>query len=464
MQSVRRIALATTAILVLAAPARTQDPQSRYQVIDGAILVDGTGAPPVPDAVVVIRGDRIQCVGPRNRCRAPASATRIDARGMWLVPGLVDAHVHFGQSGWFDARPDAANLQDQFPYPEVAARLASDPERFGRAYVCAGVTSVFDVGGYPWSWNLRQRFAGNPSAPRVAAAGPLFATIPFGVELPSQHQFVFMADSTTIRRGVAEHAAFKTDAVKIWYIMPPQPPDTARMQALVRLVAAEAHARGIRVIVHATGLWEAKDALRAGADVLVHSVFESPVDDEFIALARERAVSYVPTLVVYEGYLDASQDTIRGSRYPLECVDSLSRRLAANGPPPAERLGHGLGNPEVRARLRDQIAVAQRNAKRVHDAGITVAVGTDAGNPGTFHGPAIYREVELLQQAGFTPAEVLVAATRNGARALGRESDLGTLEAGKFADLLLLRADPTADIRNFRAVYLVMKGGVAARP
>lgn len=323
---------------------------------------------------------------------------------------------------------------------------------------------MFDVGGYPWTWNLRHRLAGDPSAPRIAAAGPLLATIPFSVNLGAQQQFVYMADSTSSRQAVAEHAAFHTDAVKIWYLMPPQPPDTARAQALLRLAAAETHARGIRLIVHATGLWEAKDALRAGADVLVHSVFESPVDDEFIGLAQERAVVYVPTLMVYEGYLEALQDTIRGSRYPLECADSLSRHLARSGPPEPERVGNWLQSPAVRTRLREQIAIAQRNVMRLHEAGITVAVGTDAGNPGTFHGPSIYRELELLQQAGLSPSNVLVAATRNGARALGRQNDIGTVEAGKLADLLLLHADPTVDIRNVRAIALVMKGGVPNRP
>ncbi len=380
---------------------------------------------------------------------------------MWLIPGLIDAHVHFGQSGWFDARPDAANLEDRFPYPEVVARLAADPERYGRSYICSGVTSVFDVGGYAWSWALRPRFAAASDLPRVAAAGPLLSTIPFSVELPSQRQFIHLTDSATIRRAVAEHAAFKSDAVKIWYIMPPVPPDTARMEALVHFAAAEAHARGMRVIVHATGLLEAKDALRSGADVLVHSVFDRDVDDEFIALARDRQVVYVTTLMTLEGYLEASGDTMRGSRYPLACADSATRRLVTAGPPPADRLGR-LGMPDVRERLRGAVAVGQRNTKRVHDAGVTVAVGTDAGNPGTLHGPAIYREVELLQEAGLTPLEVLVAATRNGARALGRD-DVGTIAAGKLADLVLLRADPTADVRNVRSVVLVMKGGVVNR-
>src|SRR5207249_3246219 len=98
--------------------------------------------------------------------------------------------------------------------------------------------------------------------------------------------FIYMANDSIVRETVRSHAAFHSDAVKLWYIMPPQPPDTSRVQALVRAAAEEAHRHHLRFIVHATGLWEAKDALRAGVDVLVHSVFDRPVDDEFLQLAR----------------------------------------------------------------------------------------------------------------------------------------------------------------------------------
>jgi imidazolonepropionase-like amidohydrolase len=110
-------------------------------------------------------------------------------------------------------------------------------------------------------------------------------------------------------------------------------------------------------------------------------------------------------------------------------------------------------------------ATGQANAKRVQAAGITLAVGTDAGNPGTLHGPAIYRELQLLAEAGLTPMEVLVAATRNAARAMGRQAEVGTVEVGKAADLVALDADPLADVNNVQRIRWVMKGGIlAGRP
>jgi imidazolonepropionase-like amidohydrolase len=449
-------------IVALLLSAATSLSAQSSRAITGATLIDGTGAPPVPDAVVLVRAGRVVCAGLRKACPIPAGAARTDARGDWLIPGLIDAHVHLSQTGWFDGRPDAVDLRDAYPYAKIEAGLEAHPERFFRSYLCTGITSVFDVGGYPWTWALRDRFANDAHAPRIAAAGPLLSTIDFWLNLPAERQFIYMASDSVVRDAVRAHAAFKTDAIKIWYIMPPEPPDTAWVQALVRATVQEAHRLGLRVIVHATGLWEAKDAIRAGADVLVHSVSDRPVDDEFLELARSHQVVYVTTITVIEGYLEAGKGTVDGRLYPLACADSASRALVASGPvhPP-----HGQAWWTDTATIRrsdEERATSEANAKRVQDAGITLAAGTDAGNPGTLHGPSFYRELALLAASGLSPMEVLAAATRNAARAMGREAELGTVEPGKAADLVALGADPLADVRNYQRVKWVMKAGVVS--
>jgi imidazolonepropionase-like amidohydrolase len=437
-----------------AAPAAAQETQA----IVGGTLIDGTGATPVADAVVVIRGGRIVCAGTRAACPLPRKVRPMDVAGKWVAPGLIDAHVHFSQTGWFDGRPDAGNFRDRYPYPRVIAALEATPQRFFSAYLCSGVTSVFDVGGYPWTWELRRRFADDPGAPRIAAAGPLLSTIDFWLNLPGQSQFVHMASDSIVRETVRSHAAFGSDAIKLWYIMPPEPPDTARMQGLVRAAGDEARKQGLPLIVHATGLWEAKDAIRAGARVLVHSVSDAPVDEEFVSLAREQRVIYITTITVMEGYFNAGLGRDAAWPYPLACADSASRAFAAMDLA-GERAVAWARKPGAREQAARQDTIAMRNAKRLADAGVAVAVGTDAGNPGTFHGPSIYRELKILQQAGLTPMQVIVAATRTAADAMGRAATLGTLEAGKAADLLVLDADPTVDVRNLQRVRLVMKGG-----
>src|SRR2546430_14239229 len=281
-------------------PTRNVDPPSMALV--GATLVDGTGAAPVGDAVVVMRDGRIACAGSRAACPVPADADSVNAAGKWIIPGLIDTHVHFSQTGWADGRPDAPDLRDRHPYAPVEADLHAQPERLYRSYLCSGVTSVFDVGGYPWTLELQERTARSTTAPRVVAAGPLLSTIDFWLNLPDQRQFIYMSDEAAVRAAVRAHKAWGAAAIKVWYIMPPQPPDTARVSALVHAAGDEARKVGLPLIVHATGLWEAKDALRAGARVLVHSVWSAPVDDEFLALARRAGAIYVPTLTVPDGY------------------------------------------------------------------------------------------------------------------------------------------------------------------
>jgi imidazolonepropionase-like amidohydrolase len=450
-----RLYIPILALLVLAAASPLVAQATR--AIVGGTLIDGTGGAPVKNAVVLVRDGHIACAGTQAACKVPTGATRFAARGMWIIPGLIDAHVHFSQTGWFDARPDAVDLRDLFPYPEVVAGLEADPERFFRAYHCAGVTSVFDVGGYPWSWSLRRRAAADPDAPRIAAAGPLLTTISHWLNLPSQQQMVYMANDSVVRATVRAHAAFHSDAVKIWYIMPPEPPDTARTQALVRVAVEEARAHHIPVIVHATGLWEAKDAIRAGARVLVHSVFESPVDSEFLALALEHHVIYVPTLMVTDGYLLAARGGLDSLGYPLTCVDSVTLAHLRMGPP-ADRADYYL-KPETQSRYHAASETGLANLKLVEDAGIAVAMGTDAGNPGTLHGPSVYREMELMQKSGLTPMQVLVAATRTSALAIGWQDSVGTIESGKVADLVIVGADPAVDIRNVEQVRWVVEAG-----
>ncbi len=427
--------------------------------IVGATLVDGTGASAVPNAVVVMREGRIACAGPRATCLVPPDADTVSAIGKWIIPGLIDTHVHFSQTGWVDGRPDALDLRERYPYDVVEAELHARPERFFRSYLCSGVTSVFDVGGYPWTLELQERTARSTRAPRVRAAGSLLSTIDFWLNLPDQRQFIYMADEGTVRQAVRAHKTWGAAAIKVWYIMPPQPPDTARVSALVRAAGDEARKVGLPLIVHATGLWEAKDALRAGARVLVHSVWSAPLDDEFLALARSQRTIYVPTLMVPDGYRQVAARRFAGERQPLACVDPATRAkaLATDTVAPGQRPTAAV-LAERTARTARSFTQAQANLKRVHDAGIPVALGTDAGNPLTLHGASVFMELEAMQASGLAPRDVLVAATANAARALGLDST-GTVTTGAAADLVVLDADPLADIRNVRRIALVVRWG-----
>lgn len=427
----------------------------------GATLVDGTGSAPVTDAVVIVRDGRIDCAGRRTDCPVLPGTSVVDLADHWITPGLIDTHVHFSQTGWADGRPDALDVREDYPYAEVIAALEANPQRLLRTYLCAGVTAVFDVGGYPWTWDLPEQAAQHPQAPTVATAGPLLSTWDFWLNLPAEKQFIYLADEKTARDSVVYLTARGADAAKVWLIPTSRP--LAETAHVVRAAGEAAREHGLPLIVHATGLAEAKMALHAGAQRLVHSVSDQPVDEDFLTLAHRQGVLYTPTLTVSRGYLRLyeaarhhSQPTIDD---PNGCVDGLTRaRVAATAQVDTPRSEAEIAR--YAAKIEREGWIAAENLRRVHAAGIPIAFGTDAGNPLTLHGPAVYAELEAMQAAGLSPMAILVTATRNGARAMRREDQLGTVQPGKIADLLVLAADPTETVHAFRRLRQVMRNGV----
>jgi imidazolonepropionase-like amidohydrolase len=439
------------------APAGTPPPP---RAIVGATLVDGTGAVAVPSATIVLRGGKIDCAG---RCEVPGGVSVVDGRGLWVTPGLVDAHVHFSQTGWADGRPDALDLREEHPFEQVEADLKSHPERFFRSQLCSGVTSVFDVGGYPWTVAMAQRERNDPRAPRVAAAGPLLSTLDHWLNLPAERQFILLKDAETARTGIAYLKSIGTDAVKVWLIVSPELP-LEKSAPAVLAAGEEARKAGLPLIVHSTGLDEAKLALRAGARFLVHSVDDKPIDAEFLDLAKKNGTIYCPTLTVVGGYLRMFDSVL--SRQPPAvddpngCVDGATLAKVAESAAVSAPTGLAdrVTNRKKSRGVGDRISA--ENLKKVSDAGLTIAMGTDAGNPLTLHGPSVYAEMEAMQAAGLTPIQVIVASTQGGARAMGVDKETGTVEKGKSADLLLVAGDPTKDVANLRKVRYVVRGGV----
>ncbi len=440
-------------------PAQPGTPAPPRAIV-GATLVDGTGAPLVTNATIVLRGGKIDCAG---RCVIPGGVTVVDGRGLWVTPGLVDAHVHFSQTGWADGRPDALDVRDTHPYEKVEADLKEHPDRFFRSQLCSGVTSDFDVGGYPWTVAMARRERDDTRAPRVAAAGPLLSTLDFLVNVPAERQLIYLKDVDAARSGVRYIASLGSDAVKVLYIVTPER-GAADSEPVVLAAAEEARAAKLPLIVHATGLAEAKVALRAGAKVLAHSVNEQPVDDEFLSLAKKNGTIYCPTLTMFRNYgrlvqAVQSKKDLPPVDDPNDCVDGGTlAKVRDTSRVDAKRLGPFL---EMMAKqLPEFDRIGKANLKRVADAGIPIAMGTDAGNPLTLHGPSVYAEMEAMQSAGMTPMQVLVASTRGGAMAMGLEKEIGTVEKGKSADLLIVAGDPTADIANLRKVRYVVRGGI----
>jgi imidazolonepropionase-like amidohydrolase len=433
----------------------------------GATLYDGQGGRPLPNAVIVVKDGRIACVGPSTRCRVAPGVETVDLTGRFVTPGLVDAHVHYSQTGWLDGRPDAGIGLQRFDFNAVFSTLQRAPGRWNRAYLCSGVTAVFDVGGFPWTVGLAPDSGAHTERPHYRAAGQLVRhdsrafTAMYGRE-----KYISMRSDEDAIASVRQLANSGAAAVKVYYLDPGDDQREA-LAGRVRLIGKEARALGLPMIVHATELKNAKQALRAGANMLVHSVDDEVVDDEFIRLARAAGTIYVPTLLVGGNWARAVASVGFGVAPPIDdpngCVDAETRRVIAAAPELQATLTTARADPKrLLAMVAGSGSELQRmstNLHRVYSAGVPVATGTDAGNPLTLHGPSIYAEMEAMESAGIAPGDVLVMSTRNGALAMGRD-DFGTVESGKRADLIVLTQDPGVSSRAFRSITHVVRGGV----
>ena len=254
-----------------------------------------------PDTTVIIVGNRIQSVGPTYVTAVPTGARIIDGRGKWLIPGLIDAHVHFDQSGSLYARPDIADFTSWMPYPREQARNRARLPATLRAWLASGVTGVVDIGGPNWTFEVREIARRTAEAPRVAVAGPLVSMVARPQLDLGDPPIVRVRTPEEARALVVRTLRQRPDWIKVWFIHH-DGDDLAVQEAIVKAAGDEAHNAGVRLAVHATELKVAKAALRAGADYLVHSVEDEPIDQEFIDLAKKRKVLYCPTLFVYAGY------------------------------------------------------------------------------------------------------------------------------------------------------------------
>lgn len=434
----RVLLIATLCLALFPGALRAQG----VKVITGATLIDGTGAAPVPDAVVVIDGSRIVQAGPAATVKAPAAAEVIDGRGKFVMPGLADMHNHLANGSLGFKQDYVRNLE---------------------RVLAAGITTVFNPSVAANDFKqLKASSAGDATlSARFFGTGP-------GITVEGDQ----LGEGGPTPKSAAEAAmvvrelkALGVDAIKImrddlgWSAtrtIAPMPIEV--MQAVID----EAHRQQLKVFVHAPQHERAKEALRAGADGLMHGIIDQSIDPEFIALMKKNAAVYVPTMAMFEDVGDVAAWAKRQAPYwdqlgfqPKALYTSF---IAPEGVQLFQRL------LDKYAVVRTQLSLQRANMKAAFDAGIPVVMGSDTGFFGVLLGAATQVEMELMVEGGLKPADVIRSATIEAARMIGRDKELGSIEAGKQADLLILDANPLDDIRNVRRIYRVVKGGVVYDP
>ncbi len=403
-------------------------------VIQNGRLIDGTGAEPVANATVVIEDGQIKAAGPTDQVNGPwgEDAQVIDAAGMTILPGFIDAHVHSLIEGF--------DLQRQLNTP-FSLRFYQGAQYLRRTLE-AGVTTVRDAGGADRGVKLAVE-QGLIQGPRMLVSiGVMTMTGGHGdLYMPAGLQLrwfpVYPGSPNTIADGVDEvRKATRrllrdgADVIKMCTtggVLSPsdQPEATQFTVEEIRVMVEEAHAHGKRTMSHAQGTQGVKNAVLAGVESIEHGIY---LDDEVIEMMLERDTFLVPTLLAPVGILEQAEKT---GTMPNWALDKTKRVLE----------------------------VHKASAARAHQAGVRIAMGTDSGV--TPHGENL-RELGLMVDIGMSPMEAIVASTKVAAECLALEDRIGTIEKGKLADVVLVQGDPLADIRvleNRENIAVVIKDG-----
>ncbi len=435
-----RVLLSAVLAAVLWASTAAQAPRPATAVLyEGARLISGDGGAPIERSAFVVQNGRFTRVGRQGDSPAPPGAVRVDLTGKTVIPALIDAHSHIGYMKNLTSGPQNYTREN----------ILDHLYRFAYFGVAASQAMGSDFGELPFLLREDTRTGKYPDAARFLTAGRGLAPLEEISHENMRHAASVVTTVEGARANVQELARLKVPLIKTWV-------DTrggtikALAPELYGAILDEAHRHGMRVVVHATGLREAKDLLRAGIDVFGHMIGD--VDDELVALFKQHPNTTVllalsaPRRVVSAPWLNPPHPLIRETVRP-EQIKRLQDRLAGQTPEAAQQSRQAW----------DRLA---RGVQRLAAAGVKIGVGTDGGGQtgDQFVGWTMHAELENLVAAGMTPAQVLVAATRTSAEILGLD-DLGTVTPGKSADFVVLDANPLDDITNTRRISGVFLRG-----
>ena len=392
-------------------------PATSVIAIVGATLIDGRGGPVVTDSVVVIRGDRIVEAGKRETVKVPSGAEVFDAKGLTLVPGLIDSHFH---------------IDGDDPLPAL--------------YLSHGVTSLRDPGQWIEAYDAARK--ASAPVPRLFLCGPHLDSPP--PAYPADSYIVRDADET--RLAVNRFIDNGASAIKVYYRLP---------LALAKVAIETAHARGVPVMGHLE-IVDARDAIAEGIDGIEH------------ATSFGTALLPLRDAEKYRQAVLADNNARREGRYQVwNVIDlttpqakSLFRLIVDRGvvvSPTLAVFERQPGDKETTAVHVHAFKQMEAFVGLANKAGAKIVVGSHSDVPHAKRGWAYQRELELLVDSGLTPMQAIVAGTLENARYFHAADRLGSIEAGKLADLVLVEGDPSKDISKMRRIKRVMLNGVWER-
>jgi imidazolonepropionase-like amidohydrolase len=409
--------------------------ESLQKAIIGAVLIDGSGGPPLSNSVVIVAGSRIRAIGNRANMPIPAGVEKIDGMGKFLVPGLIDLHVHLG------TRAGASYNAADYTRERIEENL--------NTYLYFGVTSVRSMGtDRKAAFDVRKAERdGQLLTARLFTAGRGF-TAPGGHPSQEVGDVVIQTNNPEeARREVDTLAAQQVDAIKIWVDdLGGKAPKIK--PAVVDAILDEARKYNLPVTAHIHSLADTEHLVQAGAAGFLHMIQDTEdIDPAFIARLRDLRIVFAPTLVRQElTWLYAEHPELLEGQDVVHSVESAV-------------IGAAKQAARVEPREREDFERAKRNTRKLAAGGVLIGVGSDGGSALDFPGLMTHREVELLVDAGLSPMDAIVAATRNGALALKKGDELGTIEPGRRADLVLVSANPLEDVRNLRKIDRLMLDG-----
>lgn len=391
----------------------------------GATVADGHGGPAIDNAVIVVRDGRLVEVGPSGTVPVPADAEQIDLSGKFVTPGFILGHGHVGGSRGLETGPDVYTREN------LLAQLA--------LYARYGVTTVVSLGGDgPESLQLRdEQSSADLNRARVYVAGAIVAA----------------SDPSAARAEVDANAEMKVDFIKIR--VDDNLGSSKKMpREAYSAVIDQSHQQGLRVASHLFYLDDAKALLEDGSDFIAHSIRDQPVDEEVIGMLKEKNVCLCPTLTrevstfVYEDVPEFFSD-------PFFLKDADAPVLEQLKDPERQKK---MRESTSAQRYKGALTQASENVKLLSDAGVKIVFGTDTGPPARFQGYFEHMEMQLMADAGLTPAQIIRSATLDASECLGLD-EVGTLEAGKWADFNVFSEDPLSDIKKTHTLDSVWIAG-----